>query len=73
MKQYKNVNELWGAIVNGDMDPSVSDFFVTGASYIYQTTQFPNSINKYHNYYQMCIRDRPQTQARCAGSVLGIR
>ena len=45
MKQYKNVNELWGAIVNGDMDPSVSDFFVTGASYIYQTTQFPNSIN----------------------------
>ena len=26
MKQYKNVNELWGAIVNGDMDPSVSDF-----------------------------------------------
>ena len=30
MKQYKNVNELWGAIVNGDMDPSVSDFFVTG-------------------------------------------
>ena len=51
MKQYKNVNELWGAIVNGDMDPSVSDFFVTGASYIYQTTQFPNSINKYHNYY----------------------
>ena len=28
MKQYKNVNELWGAIVNGDMDPSVSDFFL---------------------------------------------
>ena len=51
MKQYKNVNELWGGIVNGDMEPSVSDFFVTGASYIYQTTQFPNSINKYHNYY----------------------
>lgn len=35
MNQYKNVNELWAAVVNGDTKPSVSDFFVTGASYIY--------------------------------------
>ena len=33
MKQYKNVNELWGGIVNGDMEPSVSDFFVTGRNF----------------------------------------
>ena len=26
-------------------------FFVAGASYIYQTTQFPDSSTKYHNYY----------------------
>ena len=51
MNQYKNVNELWAAVVNGDTKPSVSDFFVTGASYIYQTTQFPDSSTKYHNYY----------------------
>lgn len=29
MNQYKNINELWAAVVNGDMKPSVSDFFVT--------------------------------------------
>lgn len=51
MNQYKNVNELWAAVVNGDTKPSVSDYFVTGASYIYQTTQFPDSSTKYHNYY----------------------
>lgn len=27
MNQYKNVNELWAAVVNGDTKPSVSDFF----------------------------------------------
>lgn len=51
MKQYKNVNELWAAIMNGDTETPVSDFTVTGASYIYQTTQFPGSSTKYHNYY----------------------
>ena len=30
MKQYKNVNELWGAIVNGDMDRNRSIIPRTG-------------------------------------------
>ena len=45
MKQYKNVNELWGAIVNGDMDPSVSDFFVINRSVLYLSD---NAISKLH-------------------------
>lgn len=44
MKQYKNVNELWGAIVNGDMDPSVSDFF-RNRSVLYLSD---NAISKLH-------------------------
>ena len=60
MNQYKNVNELWAAVVNGDTKPSVSDFFVTGASYIYQTTQFPDSSTKYHIFWSMLS---------CAGAI----
>lgn len=43
MKQYKNVNELWGAIVNGDMDPSVLIFRNRSVLYLSD-----NAISKLH-------------------------
>lgn len=46
-----NLNQLQAAIMRGEfgLDPESVD--VTGAVCMYQTTQFPGSTTKYHNYY----------------------
>ncbi|MFA9556550.1 Rossmann-like domain-containing protein [Evansella sp. AB-rgal1] len=56
MKQMKTipltlVSDLHKAILEGKLGPKPDTLTVTGASYIYQTTQFPSSKTKYHNYY----------------------
>ncbi|OZI10930.1 hypothetical protein CEW92_14195 [Bacillaceae bacterium SAS-127] len=46
-----SVADLKEAILEGRLGPEPKSVPVTGASYIYQTTQFPSSRTKYHNYY----------------------
>lgn len=38
-------------ILEGKLGPKPDTLTVTGSSYVYQTTQFPTSTTKYHNYY----------------------
>ncbi|RTE11018.1 Rossmann-like domain-containing protein [Paenibacillus whitsoniae] len=45
------VINLREAILEGKLGPKPDTLPVTGSSYIYQTTQFPSSTTKYHNYY----------------------
>lgn len=45
------VTALKQAILESRLGPKPNSFNITGAFYIYQTTQFPASKNKYHNYY----------------------
>ncbi|WP_262686589.1 Rossmann-like domain-containing protein [Paenibacillus baimaensis] len=46
-----SVNDLREAILAGKLGPKPDTLPVTGSSSIYQTTQFPSSRIKYHNYY----------------------
>lgn len=46
-----NVLQLREAILQGEIGPKPDALTVTGSSHIYQTTQFPSSKTKYHNYY----------------------
>lgn len=46
-----SVAELREAILEGRLGPKPDSLPVTGSSHIYQTTQFPSSTIKYHNYY----------------------
>ncbi|WP_078553786.1 Rossmann-like domain-containing protein [Bacillus alkalicellulosilyticus] len=50
-QDYSSVDDLKKSIVEGRIGPKPETFSITGASYIYQTTQFPSSTTKYHNYY----------------------
>ncbi|MEK8131543.1 DUF364 domain-containing protein [Paenibacillus filicis] len=45
------VADLREDILAGRLGPKPDTLPVTGASYIYQTTRFPSSVTKYHNYY----------------------
>jgi hypothetical protein len=47
----RSIAELRAAILEGKLGPKPESLSVTGSSYIYQTTQFPSSMTKYHNYY----------------------
>ncbi len=51
MKSIYSVNELKDKILGGQLGLNPDKMWVTGSSYIYQTTQFPASDTKYHNYY----------------------
>ncbi|WP_281890495.1 Rossmann-like domain-containing protein [Paenibacillus sp. YYML68] len=46
-----SVEQLREAILAGRLGPKPETLPVTGSSFIYQTTQFPGSTTKYHNYY----------------------
>jgi len=45
------IDDLKKSILVGALGPHPKNLTVTGASYIYQTTQFPATTVKYHNYY----------------------
>lgn len=47
----KNIESLRKAILKEEYGAEIQDSYITGASYIYQTTQFPNTSIKYKNYY----------------------
>jgi hypothetical protein len=46
-----SVSILCEKILNGELGIHPESMSITGASYIYQTTRFPESKNKYRNYY----------------------
>lgn len=48
-----SVTELREAILEGKLGPMPETLSITGSSSIYQTTQFPSSLIKYHNYYAL--------------------
>lgn len=48
---WGSVTEMRQAILEGKLGPKPETLTVTGASSIYQTTQFPSSATQYHNYY----------------------
>lgn len=48
---FSSVAELLDGILEGNLGPKPETLIVTGASNVYQTTQFPSSTTKYHNYY----------------------
>jgi len=47
----RGIADLKEAILRGELGPRPDSLPITGASSIYQTTQFPSSAVKYHNYY----------------------
>jgi hypothetical protein len=51
MKQTRFVGNLLEQITMGNLGKNPGELSITGASSIYQTTQFPLSKTKYHNYY----------------------
>ncbi|MCK0473715.1 DUF364 domain-containing protein [Halalkalibacter sp. APA_J-10(15)] len=79
--ESRYVNELREKILNGELGPKPEDLTVTGASHIYQTTQFTSSKNKYHNYYLLlrvedyfgaCSHTHEQVDMRVAAELSGI-
>jgi hypothetical protein len=86
MKQQRSafryfVDELRQAILNGEWGPLPAALPVTGSSYIYQTTQFPASVTKYHNYYLLlrsesyfgaCSHTSEQLDISIAGQLSGL-
>ncbi|MDF2725539.1 MAG: hypothetical protein K0Q59_5216 [Paenibacillus sp.] len=76
-----SVAALRDEILNGKWGPSPDSLPVTGASSIYQTTQFPSSATKYHNYYLLlrseayfgaCSHTADQLDAGAAGQLSGL-
>jgi hypothetical protein len=51
LKKELSVDGLLENIIEGKLGVNPEKLCVSGASYIYQTTQFPSSKTKYHNYY----------------------
>lgn len=75
------VDDLRQSILKGEWGPPPSSLSVTGASYIYQTTQFPSSVTKYHNYYLLlraeacfgaCSHTPDQLNPDIAGQLSGL-
>jgi hypothetical protein len=76
-----SVAELKQAVLDGRLGPKPDTLTVTGASYIYQTTQFPGSKTKYHNHYLLtrvegafgaCSHTPDQLEADIAAELSGM-
>lgn len=75
------VSDLRKAILEGKLGPDPALLPVTGASSIYQTTQFPGSKVKYHNrylllrvesYFGACSHTADQLQSEAAAQLSGM-
>lgn len=75
------VDDLRQSILNGEWGPLPDSLPVTGSAYIYQTTQFPSSATKYHNYYLLlrsesyfgaCSHTADQLDIGIAGRLSGL-
>ncbi|GGI44915.1 hypothetical protein GCM10008018_09480 [Paenibacillus marchantiophytorum] len=75
------IAELLEAVLEGKLGPKPETLTVTGSSYIYQTTQFPASITKYHNYYLLvrveaafgaCSHTSEQVEMEAAAQLSGM-
>lgn len=76
-----SVAALRQAILQGEWGPPPESLWITGASAIYQTTQFPTSGIKYHNYYLLlrseayfgaCACTAEQLDIESAGQLSGL-
>jgi hypothetical protein len=81
MKKDQFVDILLKEIVEGKQGRSPIELDITGASSIYQTTQFPSSKTKYHNYYLLvrvesyfgaCSHTAEQLDAKIAAELSGL-
>lgn len=52
------VKDLQTSALLGKCGMSPRDMFITGAAYIFQTTQFPGTTTKYYNHYLLTRVDR---------------
>lgn len=77
-----DVNSLHELIIKNEIGCDINQLYVTGASYIYQTTQFPESQIKYHNYYLLvrvgsyfgaCSHTSDQLTMEIAGQLSGAK
>lgn len=75
-----NIAALRASILTGELGPAPASLAITGASSIYQTTQFPSSKTKYHNYYMLlrveaafgaCSHTAEQLDAAAAAALSG--
>lgn len=76
----RDVESLKEAILQGKLGIAPHLLPITGASSIYQTTQFPESKTKYHNYYLLlrsegyfgaCAHTAEQLESSVAGQLSG--
>jgi len=76
----QDVESLREAILQGRVGAAPHLLPITGASSIYQTTQFPESRTKYHNYYLLlrsesyfgaCAHTAEQLESSIAGQLSG--
>lgn len=81
MKQTRFVGNLLEQIITGNLGKNPGELSVTGASSIYQTTQFPLSKTKYHNYYLLlrvesyfgaCSHTAEQLDMKIAAELSGL-
>lgn len=77
---FKNIEALRLAIVGEKFGKEIRDTHITGASYIYQTTQFQGTMLKYKNYYVLarvdsyfgaCAHEREQLDLDLANEISG--
>lgn len=76
-----SVAALHEAIMEGKLGVKAETLNITGASYIYQTTQLPPSETKYHNYYLLirvesyfgaCTHTQDQLDMQIAAQLSGL-
>jgi hypothetical protein len=81
MKNEKFVDVLLKEIVESKLGKNPVELSITGASSIYQTTQFSSSQTKYHNYYLLvrvdsyfgaCSHTSEQLDAKIAAELSGL-
>jgi hypothetical protein len=81
MKYEKFVDVLLKEIIESKTGKNPIELNITGASSIYQTTQFPSSKTKYHNYYLLirvesyfgaCSHTAEQLDTKIAAELSGL-
>lgn len=76
------INALIQKVIAGEIGEDIEDMYVTGASYIFQTTQFPKTHTKYYNYYTLlrvndyfgaCCHTKEQADLNIAAELSGTK
>ena len=76
------IDELISKSVAGEIGEDPENLHVTGAAYIFQTTQFPKTTTKYYNYYTLlrvndyfgaCCHTKEQADLKIAEDLSGTK